>query len=108
MSICYVNGKFVAKDDAKVSIFDRGYLFSDGIYEVSMVLNSKLVDNLGHLERLKLSLAKLDMKMPMPIDEIIKIQNQLIEKNNIKKLAQFICKLLVELMMSVIFHTVKI
>ena len=40
----YVNGEYVAEEDAKVSVFDRGFLFADGIYEVSSVLDGKLID----------------------------------------------------------------
>ncbi|MEQ9574600.1 MAG: D-amino acid aminotransferase, partial [Rhodospirillales bacterium] len=35
----YVNGDYVPEEEAKVSIFDRGFLFADGIYEVSSVLD---------------------------------------------------------------------
>ncbi|MEP1028625.1 MAG: D-amino acid aminotransferase, partial [Alphaproteobacteria bacterium] len=55
----YVNGDYVAEEEAKVSIFDRGFLFADGIYEVSSVLDGKLIDNAGHMARLARSLAEL-------------------------------------------------
>jgi len=57
----YVNGAFVAETDAKISVFDRGFLFADAVYEVSTVLDGKLVDNLAHMERLKRSLSELKM-----------------------------------------------
>jgi len=50
--IAYVNGAYVPLAEAKVSILDRGFLFADGIYEVSAVLDGKLVDNASHLARL--------------------------------------------------------
>ena len=46
-SIVFLNGDFLKAEDAKVSIFDRGYLFGDGIYEVVPVINGKVIDNLG-------------------------------------------------------------
>ena len=49
--IAYVNGSFVPLADAKVSVLDRGFLFADGIYEVSAVLDGRLVDNTAHLAR---------------------------------------------------------
>lgn len=42
-SIAYVNGSFVPLSEAKISVLDRGFLFADGIYEVSAVLDGKLV-----------------------------------------------------------------
>ena len=51
--IAYVNGSYVPHSEAKVSVFDRGFLFADGIYEVAAVLEGKLIDNASHLARLK-------------------------------------------------------
>ena len=62
--IVYVNGEFVAKEDAKVSVFDRGFLFADGVYEVTTVLNGKMIDFNSHMIRLKRSLDEIDMKKP--------------------------------------------
>ena len=52
----YVNGEYLPETEGKVSIFDRGFLFADGVYEVSAVINGKLVDYEAHMERLGLSL----------------------------------------------------
>ena len=49
--IVYVNGEFLPEDEAKISVFDRGFLFADGVYEVSTILDGKLVDNGAHLNR---------------------------------------------------------
>lgn len=81
--IVYVNGEFVPEDQAKISIFDRGFLFADGVYEVSSVLNGKLVDNRAHLVRLRRSLSELAIKPPASDDEIVAIQNELITRNNL-------------------------
>ena len=61
----YVNGKYVPETEATVSIFDRGFLFSDAIYEVTSVLNGKLVDFDGHITRLDRSLGELKMAKPI-------------------------------------------
>ena len=53
----YVNGRYVREAEAGVSIFDRGYLFADGVYEVSSVVDGKMVDNETHLDRLDRSLS---------------------------------------------------
>lgn len=81
--ICYVNGDFVTDTEAKVSIFDRGFLFADGVYEVSLVLGGQLVDNRGHLARLARSLQKLGIVVPLTADEIVGVQKALIDKNQL-------------------------
>ena len=63
-SIAYVNGSLVPLSEAKVSILDRGFLFADGIYEVSAVLDGKLVDNASHLARLERSVGEISLKLP--------------------------------------------
>ena len=79
--IVYVNGEYLPEEQAKISVFDRGFLFADGVYEVSSVLRGRLIDNQGHLTRLHRSLSELDMAAPASDAEIETIQNTLIEKN---------------------------
>ncbi|HAD87235.1 MAG TPA: D-amino acid aminotransferase [Rhodospirillaceae bacterium] len=79
----YVNGEYVAEEDAKVSVFDRGFLFADGIYEVSSVLDGKLIDNPGHMARLERSLNELKMARPCSNDELLAIQKELIKRNDL-------------------------
>ena len=61
----YVNGSYLPENEATVSIFDRGFLFADGVYEVTSVLGGKLIDFDGHAVRLERSLKELDMEMPI-------------------------------------------
>ena len=82
-SIAYVNGSFVPLSEAKVSILDRGFLFADGIYEVSAVLGGKLVDNASHLARLERSVGEISLKLPESVDRIIEIQKELIARNKL-------------------------
>ncbi len=84
-SIVYVNGNYVEAQEAKISIFDRGFLFADGVYEVSTVLDGQLVDNAAHLNRLQRSLNGLKIECPLPLAQIEIIQNELIEKNNLQE-----------------------
>ncbi len=79
----YVNGEFVAEEEAKVSIFDRGFLFADGVYEVSSVLNGSLIDNQRHLKRLRRSLGELEMELSVDDGAIEAIQNELIRLNRV-------------------------
>ena len=81
--IVYVNGRFVPESEAHVSIFDRGFLFGDGVYEVSSVLNRGLVDNSAHLARLERSLGELGIALPATPDEIVRAQKELIARNDL-------------------------
>ena len=81
--IVYVNGAYLPEEQAKISVFDRGFLFADGVYEVSSVLCGKLIDNEGHLARLHRSLSELDMATPASDAEIETIQKTLIAKNGV-------------------------
>ncbi len=75
----YINGEFLPESEAKVSIFDRGFLFADAIYEVTAVVGGKLIDNDGHVARLARSCRELAMKNPLTTDELIAIQKKLIQ-----------------------------
>ena len=82
--IAYVNGSFVPLADAKVSVLDRGFLFADGIYEVSAVLDGKLIDNASHLARLERSVGEIALALPETLDRIIEIQKELITRNQLE------------------------
>lgn len=83
--IVYVNGAYTPEEEARISIFDRGFLFADGVYEVTSVLNGRLLDNLAHLRRLRRSLAELAMPSPGSDAEIIAIQEALITRNELRE-----------------------
>ena len=79
----YVNGEYLPEGEAKVSIFDRGFLFADGVYEVTSVLDGKLIDFEGHAVRLQRSLDELDMASPVTKDQLLEIHRELVTKNEI-------------------------
>ena len=81
----YINGEFKKEDEAKVSIFDRGLLFSDSVYEVTSVINSKLIDFKYHVKRLDHSMNELKFKTLIDHDEILAFHRKLIELNNLKE-----------------------
>ncbi len=62
--IAYVNGRYLPRDQAAVSIEDRGYQFADGVYEVIWVRSGRIIDLEGHMERLERSLDELSIKRP--------------------------------------------
>ncbi len=79
----YVNGEYLPETEAKISIFDRGFLFADAVYEVTSVLGGKLIDFEGHAVRLQRSLNELDMQNPCTKEELLEIHRKLVEQNNI-------------------------
>ena len=83
--IVYVDGNFVPEEKATVSIFDRGFLFADGVYEVTSVLDGRLVDFDGHAARLTRSLGELDMKAPVSRDELLEIHRELVSRNRVNE-----------------------
>ncbi|MGD1871087.1 MAG: D-amino-acid transaminase [Neomegalonema sp.] len=83
MRIVYVNGEYLPEDQAKISVFDRGFLFGDGVYEVSSVLDGALIDNQAHLVRLQRSLDELSIARPASDAEIEEIQQELIKRNDL-------------------------
>ena len=80
----YVNGLYIDYKDAKVHIEDRGYQFADGVYEVFAVINKKIVDYDGHLNRLYRSLNEISLKSPIVKDAYLFHCRNLIRKNKIK------------------------
>ena len=79
----YVNGDYLPEDQATVSIFDRGFLMADGVYEVVSVLDGKLLDFEGHLRRLKRSLGELSMDNPLSDQDYLEVHRALVEKNDL-------------------------
>ncbi len=77
----YVNGEYVPETEAKISVFDRGFLFADAVYEVTSVLGGKLIDFHAHMARLDRSLSELDMKAPASHDGLLAIHRELVTRN---------------------------
>lgn len=82
-AIAYVNGEFLPEAEAKVSIFDRGFLFADGVYEVIPIIEGRLADVASHRERLARSLREIKMAPPLPLASIDTLQRELVELNGI-------------------------
>jgi|TARA_B110000908_G_scaffold31725_1_gene37783 D-alanine transaminase len=83
MRTVYLNGEYVAENEAKVSIFDRGFLMADGVYEVTTVLDGKLIDFDGHAIRLARSLSELGMGNPISKDDLLEVHRELVWLNEI-------------------------
>jgi D-alanine transaminase len=77
----FVNGDYLPEAEAKVSVFDRGFLFADGVYEVVSVLGGRLIDFDGHMARLRRSLGELQMEMPLTEGELLAMHRELVARN---------------------------
>lgn len=82
--IVFINGNYVEEKDAKISIFDRGLLFSDAVYEVTAIIDNKLIDFPAHVERLNSSLNKLKINYKFNEKTLLEIHKNLLSKNPFK------------------------
>lgn len=81
----YVNGSYVPETEARISVFDRGFLFADAVYEVTSVLDGRLIDLAQHLARLRRSLGELAMPAPATDAELETIHRELIARNGLRE-----------------------
>jgi D-alanine transaminase len=88
--IVYVNGRFVPEEEASVSVFDRGFVFGDGVYEVSAVLDGRLVDVEAHLARLERSCGEIGLALPWSRETLIGIHRDLIARNALQEGAVYL------------------
>jgi D-alanine transaminase len=82
--IAYVNGRYVPLRDAMVNVEDRGYQFSDGVYEVCEVRGGRLVDERRHMERLARSLGELRIPMPMSAKALSVVFHEVVRRNRVR------------------------
>lgn len=83
--IVYVNGSYLPEAEAKVSVFDRAFLFGDGVYEVTAVLEGRLVDFEPHLSRLDRSLKEIGLAAPLDHDALRGLHAELVARNRIEE-----------------------
>jgi D-alanine transaminase len=83
--IVYLNGAFLPFEEARVPIMDRGFLFADGIYEVSAIIDGRLVDNAAHLARLDRSLGEIGIRNPHDAAGWEKLQTELVARNGVRE-----------------------
>lgn len=82
--IAYVNGRYAPHDEARVHIEDRGYQFSDGVYEVAAVCRGRVVDEEPHLDRLERSLQALRMDLPLPRRALRLVTREVLRRNRVR------------------------
>lgn len=79
--IVYVYGQFVPEEEARIGLFDRGFLFGDAVYEVTAVIAGRMIDNDLHLARLERSLKELGIPLALARPDIVAVQTELIARN---------------------------
>ena len=82
--IAYVNGRYLPLRDASVNVEDRGYQFSDGVYEVCEVRGGRLIDERRHMERLARSLSELRIAMPMSPRSLSVVLHEVVRRNRVR------------------------
>lgn len=82
--IAYVNGQYVPHHTAAIHVEDRGLQFADGVYEVVALVNGRLADARGHLDRLERSLRELRISMPMRRASMELVMKELVRRNRVK------------------------
>jgi len=82
--IAYVNGRYLPHAQAAVHIEDRGYQFSDGVYEVCEVRGGLLIDERRHMARLKFSLSELRIAMPMSPASLSVVMHEVVRRNRVR------------------------
>jgi D-alanine transaminase len=82
--VAYVNGRYLPRHHAKVDIEDRGYQFSDGVYEVCEIREGRLIDERRHLARLARSLSELQIAQPMPPAALSVVLHEIVRRNRVQ------------------------
>ena len=82
--IAYVNGRYLPRRDAMVNIEDRGYQFADGVYELCEVKDGRVIDERRHIERLRRSLAELQIAFPLTPAALGVVMRETIRRNRVR------------------------
>jgi branched-chain amino acid aminotransferase len=83
MIVC-INGKFVGKEDARISVFDHGLLYGDGAFETISAVNGKIFWMEEHVRRLLEGCKRLQIKAPWPEKELVSLARETFERNSMK------------------------
>lgn len=85
MRTVYLNGEYLPENEAQVSVFDRGFLFADAVYEVVSVIDGKLIDFDGHVLRLHRSMAEMRMTQPPSRETLLDMCRGLVHRNDLEE-----------------------
>lgn len=82
-SVVYLNGEYLPRSEAKLSVDERGFFFGDGVYEVTRAVDGRLFESARHLKRLARGLRELRLDPPLSLDEIEQVSLELLRRNDI-------------------------
>ncbi|MFH5182252.1 branched-chain-amino-acid transaminase [Paenibacillus sp. TAB 01] len=82
--IIYLNGKYVGKEDAQISVYDHGFLYGDGIFEGIRVYNGNIFKSKEHLDRLYDSAKSIMLDIPLSQDEMQQVLSETIRRNGLR------------------------
>ncbi|MGO4791375.1 branched-chain-amino-acid transaminase [Paenibacillus sp. 2KB_20] len=80
----HLDGEFVTKENAKVSVFDHGFLYGDGIFEGIRIYNGNIFKCKEHLDRLYDSAKSIDLVIPLAYDELLEATAETIRRNDMR------------------------
>ena len=80
----YVNGRYLRKDEASISIYDHGFLYGDGVYEAIRAYDGIVFKLREHVDRLYESAKSVKIEMPLAKDELGRIVVEVLKKNQLK------------------------
>ena len=80
----YLDGAFVPQDEAKVSVFDHGFLYGDGVFEGIRAYNGKIFRLAEHIDRLYDSAKTIDLEVPITKEEMTEAIVEVCRRNNLK------------------------
>ncbi len=83
--IVFLNGAYLPESEASVSVFDRGFLFADAVYEVTAVVDGRLVEFDAHCDRLSRSLRELRLECPRPRADLLAVHRELVARNRLRE-----------------------
>jgi len=83
--LVHVNGNLLPEAEAKISVFDRGVLFADAVYEVCAVLDGKLVDTEAHFARLRRSIGELRFALPQTDENLLEAMRDVVRANRLEQ-----------------------
>ena len=81
--VVYLNGEYLPRERATVSVDDRGFIFGDGIYEVTRVVNGRLFEPDRHMRRLQYGLRGIGIDPRMTSEQILDVHHRLIQENGL-------------------------
>ncbi|MDO7906869.1 branched-chain-amino-acid transaminase [Paenibacillus sp. JX-17] len=80
----YLDGEFVTKENAKVSVYDHGFLYGDGIFEGIRIYNGNIFKCKEHLDRLYDSAKSIQLNIPLSYDEMLEAMAETIRRNEMR------------------------